>query len=187
MSQKWNLQDIRPAGQSKPKRRPVAINSNKSASADEESPIRSPRPRTRPVDTTPSITIEDGAKKEKSRLFMAVLFFVAIVGGAALLSSLMGKTELTIYPEFRDPNINAEFTAFPTPTDGSLSYEVMTIEESREQQVQATGKIDVEELAAGIIEIKKTTAGAERLIKNTRFRSPEGLVFRINAFQCCSH
>lgn len=181
MSQKWNLQDIRPAGQSKPKRRPVAINTNSADNTATPMPAgRTPRPKTRPIDTTPSITIEDGTKKEKSRLFMAILFFVAIVGGAALLSSLMGKTELTIYPEFRDPNINAEFTAYPTPTDGALSYEVMTIEETRERQVQATGKIDVEELATGMIEIKKTTAGAERLIKNTRFRSPEGLIFRIN-------
>jgi hypothetical protein len=37
----------------------------------------------------------------------------------------------------------------------------------------------VEELATGMIEIIKTTPGAERLITNTRFRNPDGLVFRI--------
>lgn len=191
MSQKWNLQDIRPAGSTRPKRRRVAPQSTRQPASDAavnledeaaetEAVLSRPTQRpNRPVDTVPHITIEDGTKKEKSRLFMAIMFFVAIVGGAALLSSLMGKTELTIYPEFRDPNINAEFTAYPTPTDGALSYEIMTIEETREQQVQASGKINIEELATGIIEIKKVTPGAERLIKNTRFRSPEGLIFRI--------
>ena len=189
MSQKWNLQDIRPANQARPKRRPISSKPMRPTDSSEDEiddtqPVESPRrPRpqspNRPIDTVPHITIEDGTKKQKSRLFMSILFFVGIVGSAALLSSLLGKTELTIYPEFRDPNINAEFTAYPKPTDGSLSYEIMTIEETREQQVQASGKIDVEELATGVIEIKKTTPGAERLIKNTRFRSPEGLIFRI--------
>ena len=69
--------------------------------------------------------------------------------------------------------------AFPTPTDGdSLSYEIMTLEETTsESQVQASGSIEIEEQATGILEISKSTAGAERLIKNTRFRSPERLTY----------
>jgi len=184
MSQKWNLQDIRPAGQARPKRRPIQkskiINSDNSSDEDisDDNEVRQ-RPSTRMQSDEPRIVIEDGTKKDRNKMVMAVVFFVVVVGAAALLSSLLGKTELTIYPEFRDPNINAEFTAFPTPTDGALSYEVMTLEETRESQVQATGKIDIQEQATGIIEISKSTPGAERLIKNTRFRSPEGLIYRI--------
>ena len=55
----------------------------------------------------------------------------------------------------------------------------MTLEATSESQVQASGKIDIEEQATGVLEISKSTPGAERLIKNTRFRSPEGLIFRI--------
>jgi hypothetical protein len=181
MSQKWNLQDIRPAGSTRPKRHAVqktrTIN-NESTNEQESTPGGSQQ-RKRPLDNLPNIVIEDGTKKDRNRMLMAITFFIVVVGAAALLSSLFGKTELTIYPEFRDPNINAEFTVFPTPTDGSLSYEIMTLEETKESQVQATGKIDIEEQATGIIEISKNTAGAERLIKNTRFRSPDGLVYRI--------
>ena len=184
MSQKWNLQDIRPAGQARPKRRPIQkskiINSDNSSDEDisDDNEVRQ-RPSTRMQSDEPRIVIEDGTKKDRNKMVMAIVFFVVVVGAAALLSSLLGKTELTIYPEFRDPNINAEFTAFPTPTDGALSYEVMTLEETSESQVQATGKIDIQEQATGIIEISKSTPGAERLIKNTRFRSPEGLIYRI--------
>ncbi|MFT5832225.1 MAG: hypothetical protein ACI9SY_000608 [Candidatus Paceibacteria bacterium] len=185
MSQKWNLQDIRPAGQARPKRRPTQksklISSDVERTSDvgdESIPVRS-RSRMRPRNDGPQIVIEDATNKDRNRMVMAVVFFVVVVGAAALLSSLLGKTELTIYPEFRDPNINAEFTAQPTPTDGTLSYEIMTLEETKESQVQASGSIDVEEQATGVLEISKSTPGAERLIKNTRFRSPEGLVYRI--------
>lgn len=186
MSQKWNLQDIRPAGEARAKRRPIQRPQSNTPSAgisiddntNGDTPMR-PRSNIRPQSDEPRIVIEDGTKKDRNRLVMAVVFFVVVVGAAALLSSLLGKTELTIYPEFRDPNISAEFTAFPTPTDGALSYEIMTLEETKESQVQATGKIDIEEQATGIIEISKSTPGAERLIKNTRFRSPNGLVYRI--------
>lgn len=171
MSQKWNLQDIRPAGESRPKRtakpRPKAPTS---------------RPTARPAETTehiPSIVIEDGNKKERNNILLACVIFVVILGAAAFLSSTFGKTELTIYPEFRDRNISAEFTAYPQAANDGLQYEVMTIEETSESQVQASGKIDVESQASGVIEIKKTTPGAERLIKNTRFRTKDGLVFRI--------
>ena len=191
MSQKWNLQDIRPAGQARPTKRRKIQNASPSTKTKtnapsqiekvddaEDVPVR-PRPQMRQRSDGPSIVIEDATNKDRNRMVMAVVFFVVVVCAAALLSSLLGKTELTIYPEFRDPNINAEFTAFPNPTDGSLSYEIMTLEETKESQVQASGKIDIEEQATGIIEISKSTAGAERLIKNTRFRTADGLVYRI--------
>lgn len=180
MSQKWNLQDIRPAGEVRPKR-PVIQKprSTGGGSTDSETVPTRQRLMSRPLNNDPRIVITDGTKKDRNRLTLAITFFVVIVGAATLLSGLLGKTELTIYPEFRDPNINAEFTAFPTPTDGALSYEIMTLEETRESQVQASGSIDVEEQATGVLEISKSTPGAERLIKNTRFRSPNGLVYRI--------
>jgi hypothetical protein len=182
MSQKWNLQDIRPAGQSRPKRRATrpTIDTRSESRREAQSDEPTSPPSISVTDNTlDSIKIEDGNKNSKSKFIVSIVIFVVIVGGAALLSGLLGKTEVTIYPEFRDPNVSAEFTAFPNPTNGSLSYEIMTLEATSESQVQATGKIDVEEQATGILEISKSTPGAERLIKNTRFRSPEGLVFRI--------
>jgi hypothetical protein len=185
MSQKWNLQDIRPAGQARPKRRPMqnakVISSDVERGSGIEAtgePVRR-RPTISPQNDGPQIVIGDGRNKDRNKMVMAIVFFVVVVGAAALLSSLLGKTELTIYPEFRDPNINAEFTAFPTRTDGALSYEIMTLEETKESQVQASGSIDIEEQATGVLEISKSTPGAERLIKNTRFRSASGLVYRI--------
>jgi len=175
MSQKWNLQDIRPAQPRK--RRTVNQPSTEQAQkqstqSEQESPINEHK-------NIPNVVIEDGNKKGKSRLLLSVIVFVVIVGGATALSAILGKTELTIYPEFREPNINAEFTAYPDQRTDSLSYEVLTLEATSEAQVEASGQVQIEEQATGMITISKVTPGAERLIKNTRFRTPEGLVYRI--------
>lgn len=170
MPQKWNLQDIRPAEPRKKRISQVAPETTES----EEKPNEQARSR----DDIPSIVIENGSKQGRNRLVISVILFVVIVGGALALSALMGNTELTIYPEHREPNISAEFTAYPDKREDSLSYEIMTLEATSESQVKATGQVEVEEQATGIIEIVKTTPGAERLIKNTRFRTPSGLVYR---------
>jgi len=181
MSQKWNLQDIRPAGQSRPKRRATRPTIDTRSESNEAASVDTNAPSSIAVtdNTLGSVPVEDGNKKNTSKFVISIIIFVVIVAGAALLSGLLGKTEITIYPEFRSPNVSAEFTAYPNPQNGALSYEIMTLEATKESQVQATGKIDVEEQATGVLEISKSTPGAERLIKNTRFRSPEGLVFRI--------
>ena len=171
MTQKWNLQDIRPA---EPRRPRTPVNPTSRPSMAEPKP--EPQMEREQI---PTITIQNGTKKGNNRVVIAAVLFVVIVGGALGLSALLGKTELTIYPVHRNPNINSEFTAFPDQREGALSYEVITLESTSESQVKASGQIDKKEQAKGTIEIIKTTPGAERLITNTRFRSPDGKVFRI--------
>ena len=175
MSQKWNLQDIRPPEPRKRRKVPgvqpkQTVTNGKEVHTDG---------RKYNKEDIPSIVIEDGRKKDTKRLVISVILFFVIVGSAVGLSSLLGKTEVTVYPKFKQPNINAEFTAYPDKRESELSYEVMTLESTREQQIEATGQVEVKEQATGVIEIVKTTPGAERLIKNTRFRTKDGLVFRI--------
>ncbi|MCA9353972.1 MAG: hypothetical protein KC877_00445 [Candidatus Kaiserbacteria bacterium] len=169
MTQKWNLQDIRPAEPRKRRPAPRPMN-------QEERPKAPPMEKRENI---PEIVIEDGRKNSSKRLWISILIFAVIVGGAVALSAMMAKTEITVYPEHREPNVSAEFTAYPDKRDNALSYEILTLESTSESQVKATGQVQVEEQATGMIEIKKTTPGAERLIKNTRFRTPDGLVYRI--------
>lgn len=171
MTKKWNLQDIRPAEprKQKKKQQPLVLDEN-----------RPPEPQQMTDrEHIPGIVVEDGTKKGGHRLIVSIILFVLIVGAAIVLSGTLGKTELTIYPKYKELSVNAEFTAFPDKRKDSLSYEVMTLETTGEAQVSATGQFQVEEQTTGVIEIIKTTPGAERLIKNTRFRTPDGLIFRI--------
>lgn len=171
MAQKWNLQDIRPA---EPRRRQIPQQAVPPPRPASESPdLRETR------EDIPNVVISDGTKKSNKNMLIGIVLFVVIIGGAIGLSALLGKTELTVYPEHREPNISAEFTAYPDKRDNALSYEIMTLESTSESQVKASGQQQVEEQAKGKIEIIKTTPGAERLIKNTRFRSANGLIFRI--------
>lgn len=174
MTQKWNLQDIRPNETSK-RRKP-------SASSDSD------QKRTVPPSSTEKDTSGDGTirikNKPKRRLSLwAGALIVVLVLAIGYFATTLSKTTLTVTPEFKNPNVNADFMAYPeVSVDGSIGdlvYEIMTLEETKEVQVTATGEEHVEEQAKGIIEIMKDTPGSERLIKNTRFRSPDGLVFRI--------
>lgn len=181
MTQKWNLQDIRPAEPRR--RRPMQ-------STDVVEPLRStpmsgggvPRQPERtdeydePADT---LVIKDGNKERQTNFVVIGVVVALIIGGLFGLSFLISKTTLTVYPEWNEPTVNAEFTAYPERREGQLSYETMTITETGEKQVQATGQEEVKEQAKGYIEIIKSTPGAERLIKNTRFRTQAGLIFRI--------
>lgn len=181
MTQKWNLQDIRPA---EPRRRRPS-NFNEANSSNSNTLVEEKRTEevrsysSSPDDGTDTIVIKNGKKESRFNLTIISVVLVLIIGGIFGVSALMSKTTITVYPEFSEPTVNAEYTAYPDKREGSLSYEIMTLSEEGERQVKATGQETVKEQASGFIEIIKSTPGTERLIKNTRFRSPDGLIFRI--------
>jgi len=173
MTQKWNLQDIRPAESRRrqPATRPLNVTSR---------PTPSSAQATDEIDEdVRPVTIHDGNKTSKKKYLILTSAVVILVAAIFGLSTLLSKTTLTVFPEFREPVVNADFIAYPDRRDNSLSYEILTINDVGEKQVQASGDEYVESQAKGVMEIIKTTPGSERLIKNTRFRSPDGLVFRI--------
>ena len=179
MTQKWNLQDIRPA---EPRRRQpaqvpptISMQSPRYAARAEESP----RGMNDNDDDISTIEIKDGNKESKKKYIVLGVVVAVLILSVFSMSAVLSKTTLTVYPEYRDPTVNAEFTAYPNRREGALSYEIITLDATKEKQVAASGEEYVESQAKGFLEITKTTAGSERLIKNTRFRSPDGKVFRI--------
>lgn len=172
MSQKWNLQDIRPA-QPRKRRQSEEVHSSKES-----------KPPSRISDTDPedsSVEIIDGRKKNRHTLIFAFLIFFTLVGGSFLISYVMNGAELTITPRSREPNVNATIVAYKTPVAGELTYEIMSLEATGERQVSATGEETVTEKAKGSILIYNSqTTEPLRLVTNTRFESPEGLIYRLN-------
>lgn len=174
MTQKWNLQDIRPPQQ---RRKRGAVISRAQNSADIQIPEReSELVRSYPEER---IQIQDGNKKRSFGYIIAIAVFVFVIASGFVASAFMSGAEITVYPKNRTPNVNAEFTAYQTAQPGELTYELMSLEATGERQVTASGEEEVEEQATGEIEIVKTTPGAQRLITNTRFESPGGLIFKI--------
>ncbi len=183
MNQKWNLQDIRPV-EPRTKRRVAPSNIDRNTDIVQPTKLRRPvteREATLDLDQDlpETIPVIDGNKRRKGGLLLSIILFFVIIAGGIGFSIATGGAVITIYPKSREITVNAEFTAYKQNTPGELSYEIMTIEAAGERQVTATGQETVTEQATGEIEISKATPGAEKLIKNTRFETPDGKIFRI--------
>lgn len=172
MSQKWNLQDIRPA-EPRQKRTPTEPLVTKPR------PIEVPKPEAE-AEIEP-VVIHNGNKKKNRSLVIAVAVFFVVVGFGIVASILMGGAEVIVNPKYREPNVNAVFEAVATPnTTDDLPYEIMTLEAEGERQVTATGQEEVQSQAEGTIFIYNNhSTDPVRLVTNTRFESPSGLIFKI--------
>jgi len=174
MTQKWNLQDIKPA---QPRRRPSATHPDQL--------IRKPQPRPiieaeREDDDVGTITIEDGNKKNRRALWYALGIFFVIIGLAFSVSILTGGAEVIVHPKTREPNVNATFDAFKVADANQLPYELMTLEAEGERQVKAAGQETVESQATGKLLIYNAfQTSPVRLVTNTRFSTADGLIFRV--------
>lgn len=171
MSQKWNLQDIRPAEPRK-KRMPT------------EPLVTKPQPRAVPkqdVEDLEPVVVNNGTKKKNRSLLIALIVFVVIVGFGIGASIMMGGAEVIVNPKYREPNVNAVFTAVSVQSSADdLTYEIMTLEAMGERQVTATGQEQVQSQAEGTIFIYNNhSKDTVRLVTNTRFESPDGKIFKI--------
>jgi len=167
MDKKWNLQDI------KPPKRPSRI-TRTSVPMDEPvervAPAREPAaPRMRASNT----------RSGKKHIWVALLIFISLAALGVMIGTFIGGAKVTVFPRWREPVINTPLEAKRQATGNELAYEIITFEAEGERQVAATGQEQVTEQATGEITIYKTTPGQERLIKNTRFESSDGHIFRI--------
>lgn len=63
----------------------------------------------------------------------------------------------------------------------TLSYKIISAQKIASQSVKGSGAKAVTSSASGIITIYNTQASSQKLITNTRFATPEGLIFRIRS------
>lgn len=116
--------------------------------------------------------------KRKTILGAVVLAVLLILG--LLTSFFFQGAELTVYPKSKEVTVDAAFTASQNPEANALGYELLSLEETGERAVEATGTEPVEERATGEITISNAfSKEPQRLIKNTRFESKDGLIFKI--------
>lgn len=120
-------------------------------------------------------------KKGSSRF---ALWFVAIVVVIILIlafSLLFSGAKIGITPKQSNTIVDAQFSAAIKADIGEVPFEIMTIEKTNSKKVAATGREEIEEKASGkIVIFNDFNSSSQRLIKNTRFETPEGLIYRIN-------
>lgn len=179
MAQKWNLQDIQPPERKGVKKRrstaPTQTHSDMTKRRQQE---EEPQQETDPL--VSSLEVVDGNRAKRKRITIAIIVGLLVVTAGFFVSTLMSGAEITIYPKFKEVNVQATFSANTSPSQDELSYELLVLEVEGERQVAATGQEQVSERSTGNIFIyNEFSENPQRLIKNTRFESPEGLIFRI--------
>lgn len=111
-------------------------------------------------------------------LWTGTFFFLALVG-VAFATSFSGAT-VTVVPRSVTAEVEGEFTA---SRDGTkLRFEALPISETAEITIPADTKKKVVERASGVIIIYNNfSEKPQRLVKNTRFETKNGLIYRIDA------
>lgn len=104
---------------------------------------------------------------------------IVIAGGVLTLNYFAGAT-ITITPKHETTTMDERFTAVKNATATDLPYAIMSTTTSLSLEVPATGEKTVTTKASGRIVVYNEQTIAQRLIKNTRFESPTGKIYRIN-------
>ena len=100
---------------------------------------------------------------------------VIILAVVALYAFAGAKVEVT--PVVSETSVSGEFTA--TGSSGDLPFEVITVNSVASVSVPAEGTKEANDPAQGTITVYNAQEKPQQLIKNTRFESPTGLIFRI--------
>ncbi len=102
---------------------------------------------------------------------------VVLACGAAFYAFAGATVEIT--PTSNEVFVENEFTA--TASSGDLPFEVVTVDTTVSKSVPAESSENANDPAQGSITIYNEQAAPQTLIKNTRFESPTGLIFRISS------
>ena len=107
---------------------------------------------------------------------LIVLVIIAVCAGA--LYAFAGA-EVKITPTSQTGSVSGDFTA--TNGTGDLPYTVVTVTKTQSTIVPAESTVTANDPAQGTIIILNAQPKTQTLITNTRFATPQGLVFRIHS------
>ncbi len=97
------------------------------------------------------------------------------------ISTVFAEGIITVTPKTATATINISVTAEKEPvSDGSLGYDLLSVTKTESQTITATTTAVVSQKASGKIIIYNNYSDASQtLITNTRFETPDGLIYRI--------
>lgn len=143
------------------------------------------------TDSTPDYTLEeepdtplpprrDELRGRRAWLWVGGIIIALIIIGVGISTAFAGAT-LNITPQQEQVTVNGAFDATREPSAGALGFKVMTLTRTAGSEVSATGERQVDTKASGTITIfNNFSEKTERLINNTRFETPEGLIYRLD-------
>lgn len=144
---------------------------------------RRPRKKIRDIKKTSFdefIFNDTNSHNKRSRYILWGVALIAVGFLVVSFSTLFEHATLKIVPKQKTVELDFVFTAEKEAEDPKISYEVMTIPIVESVFIPATEVKNVERRAYGTIIIYNDyNSYSQRLVKNTRFETPEGLIYRI--------
>jgi hypothetical protein len=110
--------------------------------------------------------------------WFAGFVFCGVVG--VLGMNYLGGATIVVSPKKESIPMNIKIGALKKPIADELPFSVMKIALDETKEVPATGEKTVTAKAKGSIIIYNTQSVSQRLIKNTRFQSTSGKIYRIS-------
>lgn len=104
---------------------------------------------------------------------------LVIIIGAAMAIWHYSGAEVQVTPNLVTVSASGSYTA--SAAGGELSFRVISADKIASQTVQGTGTETVNSAAQGTVTISNTQKVVQKLIANTQFATPAGLIFRIHA------
>lgn len=108
----------------------------------------------------------------------AILFLLLIF----LVSTVFAGADINVEPRQEKSAIDGTFTAVRnSEEEGGITYQVMALSDSVSTEIPATQEQEVKERASGqILVYNSHSSASQRLIKNTRFETSDGKIYKID-------
>lgn len=136
------------------------------------------------IDTDPHTPYRGGGRRRGGNSMGTWIFMastIVIVGGVALLTFVFNSATITFIPKFNDVEINKSFAFSTTSSPGVVSYTLATSTLTKTKTLPLSDTRKVEAKATGsIVVYNNFDTNPQKLIKNTRFESSGGKIYRIN-------
>jgi hypothetical protein len=143
--------------------------------------IRSARQEFEEVSSDSSSYDDESSGGGKKKFFVAGGVVAVVLAGILVLSTVFHGATVTVTPRTQAVSLKDDVTAVKSSTTSGLSFQSKTIKQTGSVQLKATGEKQVSTQASGTIVIYNNyNSTAQRLVKNTRFETPEGLIYRIS-------
>ncbi len=132
----------------------------------------SPKPTVTPVPT----------KKRYVHLVMWLLALVAIIFLIGTILMVFSKAEVFVTTKKIPITVDTTILADQSGSQESLPFETISLGKTSSATITATGEEFVSKKASGTITIYNNySSSPQRLVKNTRFEAPGGLIYRIDS------
>lgn len=112
-------------------------------------------------------------------ILFGVVFVIVVAAILGIVSTFFHRADVLATPHRYSAQVETSFET--APQHPLLPYEKVSSEETMSKSVPASGSQHVENRASGTITVYNAySTKSERLITNTRFRTPDGLIFKVH-------